>query len=126
MATILSVDDEPDTVEVLRQYLGMEGFEVVTALSAEEALQHLDTAKPDLIITDWLMPNMDGIEFCRAVRARPEMRGIPIILHTGRSPPSAPLLYDRALRKPVELNLLGREIEALLYAGGRDSPLARR
>ncbi|HEX7079299.1 MAG TPA: response regulator [Candidatus Eisenbacteria bacterium] len=77
---ILVVDDEIYIVHILDFSLGMEGYEVVTALDGEQALEKLKTEKPDLIVLDIMMPKLDGYEVCKAVKADPATKQIPVIL----------------------------------------------
>src|SRR5437879_1093403 len=77
---ILVVDDEIYIVHILDFSLGMEGYEVITALDGEQALEKLKTDKPDLIVLDIMMPKLDGYEVCKAIKSNPETRHIPVIL----------------------------------------------
>ena len=77
---ILVVDDEIYIVHILDFSLGMEGYEVLTALDGEQALERLKNEKPDLIVLDIMMPKVDGYEVCRAIKSSPETQHIPVIL----------------------------------------------
>ena len=77
---ILVVDDEVYIVHILDFSLGMEGYEVVTALDGEEALAKVKSEKPDLIVLDIMMPKLDGYETCRILKSDPEVKHIPVIL----------------------------------------------
>ena len=77
---ILVVDDEIYIVHILDFSLGMEGYEVVTALDGEEALEKAMDCKPDLIVLDIMMPKMDGYETCKALKADDRTKDIPVIL----------------------------------------------
>ena len=77
---ILVVDDEVYIVHILDFSLGMEGYEVVTALDGEQALEKVAQQKPDLIVLDIMMPKLDGYETCKALKANAETRDIPVIL----------------------------------------------
>ncbi|HET9232991.1 MAG TPA: response regulator [Candidatus Eisenbacteria bacterium] len=77
---ILVVDDEIYIVHILDFSLGMEGYEVVTALDGEEGLQKAIEFKPDLIVLDIMMPKMDGYETCKALKADERTKSIPVIL----------------------------------------------
>jgi two-component system phosphate regulon response regulator PhoB len=82
---VLLVEDEPSQREVLSYNLTAEGFEVVVATNGEEALEAVAETPPDLILLDWMMPHVSGIEVCRRLKARPETRGIPVIMLSARS-----------------------------------------
>jgi len=77
---ILVVDDEIYIVHILDFSLGMEGYEVLTALDGEQALERLKSDKPDLIVLDIMMPKVDGYEVCRAIKGDPATQHIPVIL----------------------------------------------
>lgn len=83
--TVLLVEDEPAQREVLAYNLEAEGFAVAQAGDGEEAMMLVDEAAPDIIILDWMMPNLSGIEVCRRLKMRPETRNIPIILLSARA-----------------------------------------
>ncbi len=83
--TVLLVEDEPAQREVLAYNLEAEGFAVTQAADGEEAMMLVDEAAPDIIILDWMMPNLSGIEVCRRLKMRPETRSIPIILLSARA-----------------------------------------
>ncbi len=83
-ATILIVEDEADLVEMLRYNLEADGFAVLTSGSADEATEHMGVAVPDLILLDWMLPGVSGIELCRRWRAREETARVPIIMITAR------------------------------------------
>jgi two-component system, OmpR family, phosphate regulon response regulator PhoB len=82
---VLLVEDEPAQREVLAYNLEAEGFRVVQAGNGEDALILVDEDTPDIIILDWMMPELSGIEVCRRLKMRPETRGIPIILLSARA-----------------------------------------
>lgn len=82
MAHVLIVDDEPRIVEVIRDYLADAGYRVSTARSGEEALQHLRSITPDLVVLDLGLPGVDGLDVARTVRQR---SAVPIIMLTARS-----------------------------------------
>ena len=82
---VLLVEDEPAQRAVLSYNLEAEGFEVMTATNGEDALTLIAETPPDLILLDWMMPHVSGIEVCRRLKARPETRAIPIIMLSARS-----------------------------------------
>lgn len=82
---VLLVEDEPAQREVLSYNLEAEGFRVVQAENGEEALLLVDEVAPDLIVLDWMLPNVSGIEVCRRLKMRPETRGIGIIMLSARA-----------------------------------------
>ena len=82
---VLIVEDEPAQREVLGYNFEAEGFRVSRAAHGEEALLLVSEEAPDLIVLDWMMPNVSGIEVCRQLKMRAETRRIPIIMLSARS-----------------------------------------
>jgi DNA-binding response OmpR family regulator len=82
---ILVVDDQPINVQLLKRKLEKEGIEILTAYSGQEALDQVAQTKPDLILLDVMMPDMDGIEVCERLQADDASRHIPIIFVTARN-----------------------------------------
>ncbi len=78
---ILIVDDEPKIIEVLKLYLEREEFQVSSAANGKQAIERAASYKPDLIILDLNLPDMDGLEVCRNIR---KQSNVPIIMLTGR------------------------------------------
>ena len=81
---ILVIEDEPALVEMLRYNLEKEGFDVAAALDGEEGLTAVGETKPDLVLLDWMLPHMSGLEICRQLRRGRETRAIPVIMLTAR------------------------------------------
>jgi CheY-like chemotaxis protein len=106
---ILVVDDQAINVQLLRLKLEREGMQVLTAPSGREALAQAATARPDLILMDLLMPDMDGLTACRQLKADPATRDIPVIFLTA-SPSKEHRQEGRAagaadyLVKPIDLD----------------------
>ena len=82
---VLVVEDEPAQREVLAYNLEAEGFEVSRASNGEEALILVQEDMPDIIVLDWMMPNLSGIEVCRRLKMKAETRAIPVIMLSARS-----------------------------------------
>ncbi|MEP1538065.1 MAG: phosphate regulon transcriptional regulator PhoB [Paracoccaceae bacterium] len=82
---VLVVEDEPAQREVLAYNLEAEGFVVSRAGDGEEALLLVEEDLPDIIVLDWMMPNLSGIEVCRRLKIKPETRSIPVIMLSARS-----------------------------------------
>jgi two-component system phosphate regulon response regulator PhoB len=82
---VLVVEDEPAQREVLAYNLEAEGFKVAKAETGDEALLLVEEETPDIIVLDWMLPGVSGIEVCRRVKSRTETRGIPIIMLSARS-----------------------------------------
>lgn len=82
---VLVVEDEPAQREVLAYNLQAEGYHVARAENGEEALMLVQEQAPDLIVLDWMLPNVSGIEVCRQLKARSETRNVPIIMLSARA-----------------------------------------
>ncbi len=81
--TILIVDDDPSVTETFERMLRLEGYEVVTALSAEAGLRQAERAHPHAIILDLRMPLVDGLQFLRTLRAKTDLSNMPVAIVTG-------------------------------------------
>mgnify|MGYP003929211539 FL=1 len=84
MSRILIVEDDPSLVELLKYNLETEGFDVSVARDGEGGLEAIDTQDPDLVVLDWMLPNMSGIEICRQMRQRTATRSTPVIMLTAK------------------------------------------
>ena len=83
-AKVLVVEDEDALATLLEYNLAKEGYEISLAPDGEEALLRVDEEAPDLVILDWMLPKVSGIEVCRRLRQGPKTRNIPIIMLTAR------------------------------------------
>ena len=81
---VLIVDDEIAIVTLLRYNLEKEGFAVSEAADGEEALTRIAERKPDVVLLDWMLPRVSGIEVCRQIRRAPKLRALPVIMLTAR------------------------------------------
>jgi DNA-binding response OmpR family regulator len=84
-AKILIVDDDPCLLRLVGYILEKEGYEIVTAMDGQEALEKVETENPDLVLLDVMMPGINGLEVCRQLRHQPETAGLPIIMLSARS-----------------------------------------
>ena len=83
--SILIADDEPNQLELMAYNLKKADFAIHQAENGEDALEKVEELNPDLVILDWMMPNMSGIEVCRILRSKVETKNIPIIILSARS-----------------------------------------
>jgi CheY-like chemotaxis protein len=120
---ILVVDDEIDITETFSMLLALHGFKVITAPSAYAALTLLETQRPDVIVSDCMMPSMDGVAFCNVVRSMPALKDVHFILMSGA--PERHMLntadYDAFLRKPFPFELVLELVQRLANGPGRQS-----
>ena len=118
-ATILVVEDELGIQEVLKFNLGQHGHDVVVAPDAEDALNLLRGALPDLILLDWMLPGMSGIDLARRVRDDTRLKSVPIIMLPARTEERDKVLgldtgADDYLTKPFSPAELNARIKAVL------------
>lgn len=118
-ATILVVEDEPGIQEVLKFNLGQHGHDVMVAPDAEEAMGMLRASLPDLILLDWMLPGMSGIDFARRLRADHRLKSVPIIMLTARTEERDKVLgldtgADDYITKPFSPRELMARIKAVL------------
>ena len=118
-ANILIADDEPNQLELMDFNLTNAGFSIIKASNGIHALELIENHSPDLIILDWMMPKMSGIDVCRTLRSRPETKQIPIIILSARSEDSDKSLgldtgADDYISKPFSPKELISRVKALL------------
>jgi two-component system phosphate regulon response regulator PhoB len=118
-ASILIVEDEEALTLLLRYNLETQGYEVETIARGDEADTRLKEGNPDLVILDWMLPGLSGIELCRRLRARPETRQLPIIMLTARGEESERVRglstgADDYIVKPFSVPELLARVNALL------------
>ncbi len=123
---ILIVDDEPDILEFLQYNLKKEGFAVVTAGDGKQALLVAEREKPDLIILDIMMPELDGVETCRILRSRKEFMLTPVAFLTARDEDFTQITAldtggDDYITKPFSMEELIFRIEAILRRVSQDN-----
>lgn len=117
MTTILIIDDEYLIADILSFALEDEGFLTVTTGSALKALDILDRERPDLIITDFMMPGMTGLEFAESVKANSQFSSIPIMLMSGAQAHLAnarPDLFVSVFAKPFTIDAVITSVKAML------------
>jgi len=113
------VEDEEALATLLEYNLAKEKFEVTHAGDGEEAMLKIEERPPDLVILDWMLPKISGIEVCRRIRARPETKNLPIIMLTARSEEADRIRgletgADDYLTKPFSNNELVARVRAVL------------
>ena len=116
---VLLVDDDPRLIHIVSLYLQVQDIEVSTAGDGEQALEMLSRGLPDLLITDVMMPVMDGLTLCRRVRGLPGGGTLPIIVFTaldsdGDLRDARDAGADQVITKPFNLTGLGDAVQGLL------------
>jgi DNA-binding response OmpR family regulator len=124
---ILAVDDEPDALELIEFNLKAAGFEVSTAEDGKEALKKARQILPQLILLDLMLPQIDGLEICKALRRDPATASIPIIMLTARATEIDRVLglelgADDYVTKPFSPRELVLRVKNLLKRGKAESP----
>ena len=118
-ANILIADDEPNQLELMSFNLTNAGYSIIKATNGKEAIELIENHSPDLIILDWMMPKMSGIDVCRTLRSRSETKQIPIIILSARSEDSDKSLgldtgADDYISKPFSPKEFISRVKALL------------
>jgi CheY-like chemotaxis protein len=122
MPKALLVEDHPDHREILRQQLELLGYGVTTTAAAPEALVRLENERPDVLVLDIMMPELDGCEISRTVRGLPDLSDLPILAVTVlASEKEIQECFEAGctavLTKPVKLDDLQKELKRLTGAG---------
>ncbi len=124
--TVLVVEDEASLAAMLRYNLEKQGFDVEEAVDGQEAMARIAEAPPDIVLLDWMLPVMSGIEVCRQIRRRPATRDLPVIMVTARSEDQDAVRglntgADDYITKPFSMDALLARMRALLRRAGPPS-----
>jgi len=115
---VLLVEDEPGTLTTVALLLEMSGYRVSQAANGERALQQLARERPDIVLTDFMMPHVNGLELIQAMRAQPALSTIPVILTSAALPadiePSK--VAQGFITKPYRIEAVIQLIESILAA----------
>src|ERR1700675_551835 len=117
--TVLVAEDQGRVIPPLRYNLEREGYRVLEALNGEEAILVANEQQPDLVLLDWMLPQLSGIEVCRRLRSRQETRNVPIIMLTARGEESDRIRgldtgADDYITKPFSMTELLARVRAVL------------
>ncbi len=120
---VLVVEDEAALVTMLRYNLEKQGFRVEEAVDGQEALIRIAEGTPDIVLLDWMLPVMSGIEVCRQIRRRPATRDLPVIMVTARTEDQDAVRglntgADDYITKPFNMEALLARMRALLRRSG--------
>lgn len=116
---VLAIEDESDILEVIEYNLDREGFEVTTSKSGQEGLDQIREERPDIVLLDLMLPDLDGLEVCRKIRDDDELREIPVIMVTAKDTESEVVLglgvgADDYVTKPFNPQELVARVKAVL------------
>ncbi len=120
---VLVVEDEAALVTMLRYNLEKQGFRVEEAADGQEALTRISEVAPDLVLLDWMLPVISGLEVCRQIRRRPATRDLPVIMVTARTEDQDAVRglntgADDYITKPFSIDALLARMRALLRRAG--------
>lgn len=82
MAKVVFIEDEPALQKTVSEFLGVQGYEVVTASNGEEGLELVKSERPDVVLLDLILPKLGGLEVLRRMRSTPELSSVPVIVLT--------------------------------------------
>ncbi len=116
---ILIVEDEKDILQLVKLYLEKEGFKTVSAVTGKEALAQVKVEKPDLLVLDLMLPELDGLEVCKQLRSQPDTAMLPIIMLTAKAEESDTIIglelgADDYVTKPFSPKALVARVKALI------------
>jgi two-component system alkaline phosphatase synthesis response regulator PhoP len=116
---VLIVEDEQDILQLVKHYLEREGFRPITAISGLDALKKVKEEKPDLVVLDLMLPEMDGLEVCKRLRSMPSTAMLPILMLTAKAEESDTIVglelgADDYVTKPFSPKALVARVKALL------------
>lgn len=126
--TILYIEDEPGMIDLVRLILERRGYRMLSALDAASGIEIVEQERPDLVLLDIMMPQMDGWEVFRHIKSSPELENIPIIVVTARTQPIDVILarhvakVDDYIKKPFGPQEILRSIEKILRDRAQDHP----
>jgi CheY-like chemotaxis protein len=125
VSTILLVDDDLELLELYTDVLEIMGHQVVLAHDGLEALELARRLRPSLVVTDWMMPRMDGVELCRYFLGDSELHGVPLILHSTMRAPWLPGVHQ-VLSKSCSLEEFEEAVTEALDSSPESLPDAPR
>ena len=120
--TVVLAEDDPDIQLVARLALKRAGFAVTVVSNGQEALETIRRQPPDVVLLDWMMPEVDGLETCRRLKADPQTAGIPVVFLTAKSQEAEiqrglSLGASGYVTKPFDALTLGEQIKQIVKLG---------
>ena len=125
MAPLVMVIEDEEALGLLLKYnLEKEGYEVILETRGNKALAEIEKYGPSVILLDWMLPEISGVEICKLVRSKPDIKNIPIIMLTAKSEERDELLgfdlgVDEYISKPFSPKILVARVEAILRRSGK-------
>ena len=123
---ILIVEDEADILQLVKMYVEKEGFRTLTASTGIQALKQIKEERPDLVVLDLMLPEMDGLEVCKKIRLQPDTAMLPILMLTAKAEESDTVIglelgADDYVTKPFSPKALVARVKALLRRMDRNA-----
>jgi DNA-binding response OmpR family regulator len=115
--TLLLVDDDPQLTHVVSMFFEMEGYNVLVARGGEQALEILGETRPDIVLLDFMMPEVSGLDVCRHIRSDPRLKGLPVAVFTAfelREDEIREAGADQFIVKPYSLQGLARLVREMV------------
>jgi len=130
MPKITIVEDDPDISRLVDHYLSAEGFRVTGIADGAEGLKRIKSSPPDLVVLDLMLPGMDGLDLCKALRGQPATAALPILMLTAKGEESDKVIglelgADDYLTKPFSPKELVARVKSLLRRNVRQEPAAQ-
>jgi len=128
---LVVIDDHFDTLELLKYHLVKEGYEVKIFFNAVDALKYINIDNTDLLITDWMLPEMDGLELCRNLKMSPSTQDIPLVMLTGKNEEidavtALEVGAEDFLSKPIRIKELLSRVKKIIRRKSNDDSLKPR
>ncbi|MFC0512795.1 response regulator [Mucilaginibacter angelicae] len=128
---LVIIDDHYDILEILKHNMVQEGYEVKMFFNAVDALKYINADNTDLLVTDWMLPEMDGLELCRNLKMSPSTRDIPLVMLTGKNDEidavtALEVGAEDYVTKPIRMRELMSRVKKILRRKSSEDTLSTR
>lgn len=128
---LVIIDDHYDILEILKHNMVQEGYEVKMFFNAVDALKYINADNTDLLVTDWMLPEMDGLELCRNLKMSPSTRDIPLVMLTGKNDEidavtALEVGAEDYVTKPIRMRELMSRVKKILRRKSNDDAISTR
>lgn len=128
---LVIIDDHYDILEILKHNMVQEGYEVKMFFNAVDALKYINADNTDLLVTDWMLPEMDGLELCRNLKMSPSTRDIPLVMLTGKNDEidavtALEVGAEDYVTKPIRMRELMSRVKKILRRKSTDDTASTR
>lgn len=126
---LVIIDDHYDILEILKHNMVQEGYEVKMFFNAVDALKYINVDNTDLLVTDWMLPEMDGLELCRNLKMSPSTRDIPLVMLTGKNDEidavtALEVGAEDYVTKPIRMRELMSRVKKILRRKSNDDAIS--